>query len=79
MSRVCQLTGKGYQSGYKVSHSNRKSLKRQQPNLQKKRFFVASQNRFITLRVSVAAIREVDRRGIDVMLQEATARGFLSR
>jgi len=57
MARVCPLTGKRPNVGNKVSHSNIKTKKRQLPNLQSKRIWCESQNRFIKLRVSTSALR----------------------
>ena len=65
MSRRCELTDKGIQVGHRVSHSNIKTKHRFLPNLQKKRFWSAELNRFVTLRVSTQAIRTIDKRGLD--------------
>lgn len=70
MSRVCELTGKGIQVGHRVSHSNIKTKHRFLPNLQKKRFWSAELNRFVTLRVSTQAIRTIDKRGLDAFARE---------
>ena len=64
MARVCTLTGKRPNVANKVSHSNRKSKKRQLPNLQKKRFWWPEGNRFVTLRVSTSAMRTIDKKGL---------------
>lgn len=65
MSRVCELTGKGVQTGHRVSHSNIKTKHRFLPNLQKKRCWSANLKKFITLRLSTAALRTVDKVGLD--------------
>lgn len=75
MSKVCQVTGKGPMVGNKVSHSNRKSKRRLMPNLQSRRFFVPSENRWVKLRLSTRAIRDIDKRGIDTVLREMRANG----
>ena len=75
MSRVCQITGKGPLSGHNVSHSNRKTKRRFMPNLQTRRFWVASENRFIKMRVSTQGIRLVDKLGIDKVLAKLRANG----
>ena len=75
MSKVCQVTGKGPMVGNKVSHSNRKSKRRLMPNLQSRRFFVPSENRWVKLRLSTRAIRDIDKRGIDTVLREMRAKG----
>lgn len=75
MSRVCQVTGKRVIVGHKVSHSNIKTKRRLHPNLQTRRFWVESEKRWVTLRVSTAAIRNIDKRGIDAVLKDIRARG----
>ena len=57
MARVCQVTGKGVQSGNNVSHANNRTRRRWLPNLHERRFWVASENRWIKLRVSNNALR----------------------
>ena len=68
MSRKC-LSGKGIQTGHRVSHSNRKTNHRFLPNLQKKRFWSETDKKFVTLRVSTAAIRTIDKVGLDTFLR----------
>lgn len=75
MSRVCQVTGKGPQSGNNVSHANRKTRRRFLPNLQSKRFWVESEKRFVRLRVSHHGLRIIDKLGIDTVLGDIRARG----
>ena len=75
MARVCEITGKKPQVGHHVSHSNIKTKRRFQPNLQYKRFWVESENRWIRLRVSSAALRLIDKNGIDAVLADMRARG----
>ena len=65
MSRKCQLTGKKPQTGHRVSHSNIKTKHRFLPNLQKKRFWSESLNKFVTLKISTSAMRTVDKLGLD--------------
>lgn len=65
MSRVCQLSGKGGQSGHRISHSNIKSKHRFLPNLQKKRCWSVNLKKFVNLRVSTAALRTIDKIGLD--------------
>ena len=65
MSRRCQLTNKGVQVGHRVSHSNIKSKHRFLPNLQSRRFWSTELKRFVSLRVSTAAIRTIDKLGVD--------------
>lgn len=75
MSRVCQVTGKAPMSGHNVSHANNKTKRRFQPNIRKKRIWVASENRFITLRVSTRGLKTIDKKGIDTVLAEMRERG----
>ena len=75
MARVCEITGKKPQVGHHVSHSNIKTKRRFLPNLQYRRFWVESENRWVRLRVSSAALRLIDKKGIDVVLAELRARG----
>jgi large subunit ribosomal protein L28 len=78
MARVCQVTGKGPMTGNNVSHANNKTKRRFLPNLQSRRFWVESENRWIRLRVSTKAIRTIDKNGIDVVLADLRARGELA-
>ena len=75
MARVCQVTGKRPMSGNNVSHANNKTKRRFLPNLQNRRFWVESENRYVRLRVSNAALRTIDRNGIDAVLADLRARG----
>lgn len=75
MSKVCQVTGKSPQTGMNVSHSHIRTKKRSLPNLHTKRFWLASENRFVRLRVSNHGLRIIDKRGIEVIVSELRARG----
>jgi len=75
MSRVCQVTGKRPVAGNNVSHSNIKSKRRFLPNLHNHRFWVESENRFISLRISSKGMRIIDKKGIDAVLGDLRARG----
>ena len=75
MARVCQVTGKKPMVGNNVSHANNKTHRRFLPNLQRHRFWVASEKRFIRLRVSCHGIRIIDKLGIDQVLMDIRARG----
>jgi large subunit ribosomal protein L28 len=77
MAKVCQVTGKGPMVGNNVSHANNKTKRRFLPNLQYRRFFVESENRWVRLRVSSAGLRIIDKNGIDSMLPELRARGVI--
>ena len=75
MARVCQVTGKGVQTGNNVSHANNKTRRRWLPNLHERRFWVASENRWVKLRVSNHALRTIDKNGIEAVIAELRARG----
>jgi large subunit ribosomal protein L28 len=64
MARVCQVTGKKPISGNKVSHSNIKTKRRFLPNLQTKRYFLAEEDKWVTLKVSTEAIRTINKNGL---------------
>ena len=74
MSRVCQVTGKKPIGGNHVSHANNKTKRRFLPNLQYRRFWVESENRWVRLRVSQAGLRTIDKNGIDTVLADLRAR-----
>lgn len=75
MARVCQVTGKRPMSGHNVSHANNKTKRRFLPNLQSRRFWLESENRWIRLRLTNAALRTVDKNGIDSVVADIRARG----
>jgi large subunit ribosomal protein L28 len=77
MSRVCQVTGKRPLVGHNVSHANNKTKTRSLPNLQKHRFWVPSQRRWVTLRVSAHGLRIINKRGIDSVVAELQKEGTL--
>lgn len=71
MSKVCQLSKKGPQSGHRVSHSNVKTKHKFLPNLQKKRCWSESLQKFVVLRVSTSALRTIDKMGLDNYAKKA--------
>ena len=75
MAKVCKITGKRPVSGNNVSHANNKTKCRFLRNLQSRRFWVESENRWVRLRVSNAALRTIDKNGIDAVLADLRARG----
>ena len=75
MARVCQVTGKRPMVGNNVSHANNKTKRRFLPNLQRRRFWVESENRWVSLRLTNAALRTIDKNGIEAVLAEMRARG----
>ena len=68
MARVCQVTGKGPMSGNNISHANNKTKRRFLPNLQRRRFWVETENRWVSLRLTNAALSTIDKNGIDAVL-----------
>jgi large subunit ribosomal protein L28 len=78
MARVCEITGRKVQVGNKVSHANNKTKRKFYPNLQKKRFFVPEEGKWITLKVSTQAIKTIDKKGIYEVLKDAIREGRLA-
>jgi len=75
MARVCQITGKAPMVCNNVSHANNKTKRRFLPNLQRRKFWLESENRWIRLRLTNAALRTIDKNGIEVVLADLRARG----
>ena len=75
MARVCLLTGKVPVTGHRVSHSNIKTKRRFLPNLQTKRFYLAEEDKWVTLKLSTEGIRTVNKRGPYSVVKELRARG----
>ncbi len=75
MSRVCQVTGKAPRVGNHVSHANNKTKRRYLPNLQYRKFWVESENRWVKMRLTNAGLRLIDKVGLDVVLADMRARG----
>jgi len=70
MARVCQLTGKKPMSGNNVSHANNKTKRRFLPNLQNRKFWVETENRWVSMRITNAALRTIDKLGIDAIVKK---------
>ncbi len=77
MARRCPVTGKGVLVGNNVSHANNKTKRRFLPNLQNRRFWVESENRWVSLRLTNAGLRLIDKNGIDSVLADLRARGHV--
>lgn len=75
MAKVCQVTGKKPMSGNNVSHANNRTKRRFEPNLQSHRFFVPSENRWVTLKVTPRGIKTIDKKGIEAVLADIRKRG----
>ena len=78
MSRICQITGKRPRRGHNVSHANNKTKRWFCPNLQKKRFFLPSEGRWITLKLSSSAIRTIDKYGVEAVIKKAKKKGVFT-
>lgn len=70
MARVCVITGKKTISGNNVSHANNRTRRKFFPNLQKKRFYIPEEDRWVSLRLSTAAIRTINKNGISAVLSD---------
>ena len=73
MAKVCQVTGKGPMVGNNVSHANNKTKRRFLPNLQQRRLWVESEQRYMRLRLTAAGLRKVDKLGVEAVLAEINA------
>ena len=77
MSKICEVTGKKVMFGNNVSFSINKTKRRFDINISKKRFYIPEEDRWITLNVSSKGIKEINKKGISVVLKEAKAKGYL--
>lgn len=75
MARVCQVTGKKPITGNSVSHSNIKTKRRFLPNLMSKRFFLAEEDKWITMKLSAEGIRTINKNGLYSVVKEMRAAG----
>ena len=75
MSRVCDVTGKKPMFGNNVSHAHNKSRRRFNINLQKKKFWLPDENRYVTLRISTRGMRVIDKKGISRVVRDLRAKG----
>lgn len=74
MAKVCAVTGKKPMHGHNVSHANNKTKRRFEVNLHTKRFWIASQSRFVRLKVSAKGMRIIDKLGIEKVLTQISER-----
>lgn len=79
MSRICQITGKKMVVGNNVSHSKRRTKKRFYPNLFTRKFYLPEDDKWITLKVSAAGIRNINKKGLANALKEAEAKGYYKK
>lgn len=75
MAKVCQVSGKKPRVGNNVSKANNKTKRKFYPNLQKKRFYLPDEDRWITIKVSTSALRTINKKGITAVLKEAREKG----
>jgi len=79
MSRVCELTGKKAMVGNNVSHALNRTRRKFNANLMKKRFYIPEEDKWITLKVSASALKNINKKGISAVIKEARANGFLKK
>lgn len=79
MSRVCELTGKKAMVGNNVSHAMNKTKRKFNANLMKKRFYIPEEDKWITLKVSASALKNINKKGISAVIKEAREKGFLKK
>ncbi len=77
MARICQVTGKKPRVGNNVSHANNRTKRKFYPNLQKKRFYIPEEGRWVSLKVSVSALRTINKNGISSVLKKARQQGLI--
>ncbi len=75
MAKVCQISGKRPRVGNNVSKANNKTKRKFYPNLQKKRFYLPEEDRWMTIKVSVSTLRTINKKGLSTVLREARAKG----
>ena len=78
MSKICQITGKRAMVGNNVSHSNRKTKRVFNVNLFKKKFYWVEEDCWISLKVSAAGLRTINKIGLDAALKQAASKGYLN-
>lgn len=76
MSRICQITGKKAMVGNNVSHSKKRTKRTFDVNLFTKKFFYVEENCWISLRLSAAGLRIINKKGLDAALRDALAKGY---
>ncbi len=79
MSKICQITGKKAIVGHKVSHSNVKTKRKFYPNLQVKRYFLEKEKKWVTLKLSTSAMRNINKIGISAVIKKAIEKGMIRR
>ncbi len=77
MSRVCELTGKKAMVGNNVSHALNRTKRKFDANLITKRFYIPEEDKWIKLKLSTSALKNINKKGITAVLKEARAKGFI--
>ncbi len=77
MSRVCELTGKKAMVGNNVSHALNRTRRKFNANLIKKRFYIPEEDKWVTLKVSTSALKNINKLGISAVMKDARAKGFI--
>ena len=77
MSKICQVTGKKAMSGNNVSHSKRRTKRKFLPNLFVKKYYLAEEERWISLKISAAGMRLISKNGLTKVLKEAKVKGYI--
>lgn len=75
MSAHCQVTGRKPSFGKSVSHSHRRTNRRWNPNIQRRRYYLPSEDRYVTLSISTKGIKTIDRDGIEAVVARLRAQG----
>ncbi len=78
MSKICQITGKKMMVGNNVSHSKRRTKRKFFPNLFQKKYYLPEEERWITLKISAAGIRNINKNGLLACLKNAVAKGYIT-
>ena len=79
MSRVCELTGKKAMVGNNVSHALNRTKRKFKVNLMKKRFYLPEEDKWVTLKVSASALKNINKLGISAVIKDARSKGFLKK
>ncbi len=79
MSRVCELTGKKAMTGNNVSHALNRTKRKFNVNLTKKRFYIPEEDKWLTLKVSTSALKNINKKGIAAVIKKAREKGYLKK
>jgi large subunit ribosomal protein L28 len=77
MSRICQVTGKKAMTGNNVSHSKRRTKRKFYPNLFMKKYYLPEEDRWISLKISAAGMRLINKKGLSAALKDAKEKGYV--